>query len=248
MNVLTVNTHKGFSVFNRNFVLDQLKEAIRLTHADIVFLQEVTGENEKKRAKYEAWPEKSHYEFLADQIWDDYAYGKNAVYPAGHHGNAILSKYPIDSFEQVNISTNFVEQRGFLYTEICLPTSGQKIHCICVHLGLFSKSRKKQMAAIRHFIRKRIPEKDSVLVAGDFNDWTKKSKKYFVKGIGLREVFFEQYGSYARTFPSWMPILKLDRIYQRGFKVRECQIHEGAPWPKLSDHLALSAKLTLASD
>src|SRR3546814_8338910 len=43
LKILTVNTHKGFTVFNRRFILHELREAIRATHADIVFLQEVLG-------------------------------------------------------------------------------------------------------------------------------------------------------------------------------------------------------------
>ena len=42
--VLTVNTHKGFTAFNRRFILPELREAVRSTGADLVFLQEVLGE------------------------------------------------------------------------------------------------------------------------------------------------------------------------------------------------------------
>jgi endonuclease/exonuclease/phosphatase family metal-dependent hydrolase len=37
--VLTVNTHKGFTAFNRRFILPELREAVRSTGADLVFLQ-----------------------------------------------------------------------------------------------------------------------------------------------------------------------------------------------------------------
>jgi len=47
----------------------------------------------------------------------------------------------------------------------------------------------------------------------------------------------------ARTFPSLLPVLRLDRIYVRGFSVIEASVHLGAPWSLLSDHLALGAKL-----
>jgi endonuclease/exonuclease/phosphatase family metal-dependent hydrolase len=29
-------------------------------------------------------------------MWSDYAYGRNAVYPEGHHGNAVLSRFPLN--------------------------------------------------------------------------------------------------------------------------------------------------------
>lgn len=43
LNVLTINTHKGFTAFNRRFILPELREAVRSVSADIVCLQEVMG-------------------------------------------------------------------------------------------------------------------------------------------------------------------------------------------------------------
>jgi len=45
------------------------------------------------------------------------------------------------------------------------------------------------------------------------------------------------------TFPSMLPLLRLDRIYVRGFKVAASRVHRGKPWSMLSDHLAVSAEL-----
>lgn len=36
--VLTVNIHKGFTFFNRRFILHELREAVRAVGADVVFL------------------------------------------------------------------------------------------------------------------------------------------------------------------------------------------------------------------
>ena len=43
-----------------------------------------------------------------------------------------------------------------------------------------------------------------------------------------------------------LPLLKLDRIYVRGFNVTAAQVHRGKPWSMLSDHLAVSADLERA--
>jgi endonuclease/exonuclease/phosphatase family metal-dependent hydrolase len=40
-----------------------------------------------------------------------------------------------------------------------------------------------------------------------------------------------------------LPVLRLDRIYVRGFSVKRAEVHFGAPWSKISDHAALSAHL-----
>lgn len=89
LRVLTVNTHKGFTALNRRFILPELREAVRSTSADLVFLQEVVGEHDRHSTRYNDWPQTSQYEFLADSMWSDFAYGRNAVYPNGHHGNAL---------------------------------------------------------------------------------------------------------------------------------------------------------------
>jgi endonuclease/exonuclease/phosphatase family metal-dependent hydrolase len=40
-----------------------------------------------------------------------------------------------------------------------------------------------------------------------------------------------------------MPIFTLDRIYVRGLNVDAVQRQVGAPWSRLSDHVAIAAKL-----
>jgi len=38
-------------------------------------------------------------------------------------------------------------------------------------------------------------------------------------------------------------VLRLDRIYVRGFAVQHTEVHHGLPWSRISDHAALSARL-----
>ena len=91
LRIATFNIHKGVTSFNARMVLHEQRELIRRLQADIVFLQEVRGQHPRHRNLYQG----AQHEYLADSFWQDHAYGKNAVYPAGHHGNALLSKYPI---------------------------------------------------------------------------------------------------------------------------------------------------------
>lgn len=71
--VLTINIHKGFTAFNRRFILPELRDAVRTVSADIVCLQEVMGAHEVHPLHVENWPDTSHYEFLADTMWSDFA-------------------------------------------------------------------------------------------------------------------------------------------------------------------------------
>ncbi len=55
--------------------------------------------------------------------------------------------------------------------------------------------------------------------------------------------FHDLHGRSALTYPSGMPLLRLDRIYARGFRVCKVEVHHGQPWSRISDHAALSAEL-----
>ncbi|OYY02449.1 MAG: hypothetical protein B7Y72_08180, partial [Mehylophilales bacterium 35-46-6] len=88
LRIATFNIHKGVTHFNARFSLHHQRDLLRKLHADIVFLQEVRDEHTTHSKRFAAWPDAGQIEFLADEIWADYAYGKNSVYPAGHHGNA----------------------------------------------------------------------------------------------------------------------------------------------------------------
>ena len=134
--VATYNIHKGFSHFNQRMVLHHLRDQLRQVGADVMFLQEVVGANSRHARRHALWPESPQHEVLADEVWTDFAYGKNAVYDDGHHGNAILSRYPIVKWDNEDISTNLIEQRGLLHAEIAVPGWRENLHCVCLHLGL----------------------------------------------------------------------------------------------------------------
>ena len=105
LSVLTYNMHKGFSGDGRrNFVLPRMREALAASAADVVFLQEAQGEHRQHAVRVEQWPAASQFEFIADSLWPHHAYGKNALYDHGHHGNAILSCYPLLEWENVDVS------------------------------------------------------------------------------------------------------------------------------------------------
>lgn len=244
LKILSHNIHKGFSSGNREFMLHQVRNEIRRVHPDLVFLQEVLGQHEGHRARVREWPDQSQFEFLADEIWPHYAYGKNAVYSSGHHGNAILSKYPFVSWENIDISTNTVEKRGLLHGVIEVPGHASPLHAICVHLGLLEADRKKQVQWICDRIESHVPHGEPLLIAGDFNDWRMQITRTLQKELEVEEAFLSLANGHARTFPSWLPALKLDRIYFRGLSAVKARCLNESPWSGLSDHLALYVEMS----
>ncbi len=243
--VLTVNTHKGFGPLNRRFILHELREAVRSVEADVVFLQEVHGTHRRHGARFSDWPSMSQYEFMADQLWPQYAYGRNAVYPDGDHGNAVLSKFPIVRHENRDVSLVGRERRALLHCTLEIPGWSAPLHVICVHLGLFESHRRQQLRLLCDLVRTEIPPHEAVIVAGDFNDWRRRAHRVLEKGAGLREVFVSADGHAARTFPARYPLLQLDRIYVRNASAHHPVVLPRKPWSHLSDHAPLAAEIHL---
>lgn len=243
--VVSYNIHKGFSAGNRVFVLREIKKALTQFPSDLLCLQEVLGAHAGHSKKVQDWPTESQFEFLADTVWPHFAYGRNAVYTSGHHGNAILSKYPIEWWSNFDISTNRMENRGYVHAQIRVPGHRVSVHCISVHLGLLQRSRQVQLKKMIDRLAREVPKHEPLLIAGDFNDWSHKATTMLEEQLNLKEAYHATHGKHPRTFPSRFPVLCLDRIYFRGFELRAVQILNRAPWNKLSDHAALYAELSL---
>ena len=245
LRILTVNAHKGFTAFNRRFVLHELRDAVRSVGADLVFLQEVHGTHLGHARAVPGWPKASHYEFMADQIWPAYAYGRNAVYPNGDHGNALLSKYPIDRCENHDVSVGVHEKRGLLHCMLRIPGLHAAVHAICVHFGLREFQRRRQLDALCRLVHNSVPASEPLVVAGDFNVWRRRAHRVLASGAGLTEVFVDAHGRSAKTYPAHFPLLSLDRIYVRNAHSHMPLPLPAQPWTHLSDHAPLAAEICL---
>ena len=260
LRIATWNIHKGVSALGRRPRVHGIKQALAGIGADIVFLQEVQGRHDLLAIKHASWPSQSQHEFLANDAQHS-AYGKNAVYDHGHHGNALLSNFPIAAVRNHDVSDHAFESRGILHCIVTIDT--QIIHCYVIHLGLFAGSRLRQTEALIEAVSASAPSDAPLLIAGDFNDWTNSLSESLCEQLGVTEVFdrhltASRFGSYlrrlsgrgprkapARTFPAAMPVLQLDRIYVRGFDVVDAKVLFGASWARLSDHAPIMTELIL---
>ena len=242
LRVVTLNIHKGLSQFNRRLVIHELRDGLRALEPDVVFLQEVQGLNQRFAMRFAGCPVDPQHAFIAGDEWQ-HVYGQNAVYDHGHHGNAILSRFPFVSFENTDVSDHRFERRGLLHTVVSVPGWRRNLHCVCVHLSLHERGRNRQLEAISGRLEELASRDLPIIVAGDFNDWRHRASSILERRLGMTEVSVARFGRAARTFPAMMPVLQLDRIYVRGFKVVTSQVHKGKPWSLLSDHLAVSAEI-----
>lgn len=229
------NIHKGFSTTNRRSILKELRYAIRSTNADLLFLQEVVSE--RKKACSVSYPQ---FEYLADKVWPHHAYGRNAIYQRGHHGNAILSKEPFLNWNNLDISLFWFSQRGVLYGQL-----RNGIVVVCIHLGLLAWERRKQLDKLLTEVIAGFKPDTPLIIAGDFNDWNMSLHKRLVGEYDFKEVYSEKFGSPAKTFPARFPLLAMDRIYFRNLRLKESRVLSGRHWGRLSDHCALFASLEL---
>lgn len=261
LRIVTYNIHKGVSTLGSRPRIHALKQALTGLQADIVFLQEVQGRHDLLALRHSgSWPSQGQHEYLADDHQHS-AYGMNAVYDHGHHGNALLSSFPIVSAFNHDVSDHAFESRGILHC--VLKIAEQDVHCYVIHLGLFAGSRLRQTQSLIEAVETTAPRDAPLLIAGDFNDWTNALSKSLRERLNVSEVFDKRlsarsFGDYlrrlsgrgprkspARTFPSAMPVLQLDRIYVRGFEISHATVLHGASWARLSDHAPIVAELTL---
>lgn len=285
LKVATYNIHKGvlreYFGLQRLATIHELRTRLHQLDADLVFLQEVCGRHDRHARRFKQWPTERQDQYLArspqlNKTFES-AYGPNANYLHGNHGNALLSRYTILKQDHRDVSDNVLEKRGVLH---CVVKVGAlPVHCFVVHLSLFARSRARQAAAMIDWINKAVPINEPLLIAGDFNDWRDQLTPLFVDGLSVSEVFGEAKPMFggaqraarfvagrlaeaglpldpakvtmptlarpARTFPTLIPWLKMDRIYQRGFLVHSAQVLGGPAWAKLSDHAPLIATLQL---
>ena len=199
LRTMTYNIHKGFSAGNRRFVLQQIREELRIADVDIVFLQEIQGQHLLHKAKLIDWPSESQFEYMADKLWPHYAYGKNAIYNAGHHGNAILSKYPFIHWENLNVSSMRWASRSLLHGVVQIQEPPDKLHVICVHLDFMPGLRRRQIKILNERIRECVPQDEPLILAGDFNDWNGQVTRNLASNLELHEVFHNLQGPRYRT-------------------------------------------------
>jgi len=54
LRVVTLNIHKGLSQFNRRVVIHDLRDGLRMLRPDLMFLQEVQGQNHRHARRFVA--------------------------------------------------------------------------------------------------------------------------------------------------------------------------------------------------
>jgi endonuclease/exonuclease/phosphatase family metal-dependent hydrolase len=219
--IMTWNIH-GAVDRNPRFDLRRVVEIAAKWKADIVALQEV----DSRRAKaLGADP----FAVLQAELGAHGIGARSITTADGDYGQMLISRWPVTASEVHDISYGEREPRRAIEAEITSPAGAIRI--IATHLGLSLHERRSQAQALMTIAGQ---AGATTVVVGDFNDW-------FWPGSVRRSLAREFPGrTRHRTFPSFCPMLRLDRIYcrpraafQRGFTDREAR--------HISDHLPVIA-------
>jgi endonuclease/exonuclease/phosphatase family metal-dependent hydrolase/8-oxo-dGTP pyrophosphatase MutT (NUDIX family) len=250
LTIASYNIHKGHSSgllgLRRRLVIHEMAQALGSMAADLVFLQEVQGRNDRAALRHEHWPSQPQHELLSDRRYQA-AYRPAAHYLHGHHGNALLSQFPILTVQDQDVSDHVLEKRSVLHAVV--RYGSEALYIFVVHFGLLHQSRVRQFSHLAKWIEQAVPPSAPLIVAGDFNDWRRRLPLASFQRLGLEEMGGRPTGMIGRrrshkTFPSFLPLLPMDRIFTRGFEVVSSRRGGGGPrWASLSDHLPLFAQL-----
>jgi endonuclease/exonuclease/phosphatase family metal-dependent hydrolase len=155
-------------------------------------------------------------------------------------GNAILTRFPVLSMRTIDLSVGDYEPRGAIDADLLV--GNRVLRVVATHFGLRLAERRWQanrlMAALSEAPAANRQSPHAVLLMGDLNEWRGRR--------GCLRTFDRRLGPGAapRTFPSWMPVLPLDRIYTAGPAVLRDVLVYRSPLARLaSDHLPLVADL-----
>lgn len=208
-------------------------DVIKSINADIITLNEVG----KPLPKFI----KEHTDFIAKHCGYKYfLFAKATTYGAFPYGNAILSKYPIESSEVYPIK-KFVQLLPGIYEPRCILSakilSEKPVRIICTHLGLFPDEQKMGLLKVSQIVNiSNIP----TVFMGDLNISSNDKMFTPIKSI-LRDAC-EMHGVTLKTYPSAKPRKRLDYIFvTENISVKDIHVVKDIA----SDHLPLVAEISV---
>jgi endonuclease/exonuclease/phosphatase family metal-dependent hydrolase len=232
--VATYNIHKCRGMDGR-LRPARIAEVIRQLDADVIALQEVLSIEGEDGGRDQA-------RFFAAELGLHSAVGENRRLRGGAYGNVVLSRFPVRSSCNYDVSVRGHERRGCLRTDLELP-DGRIIHLFNVHLGTAFLERRHQARKLleEELLRSRNVEGPRV-VLGDFNEWTKGLVTQMLRAE-FQSADLRLHLQRTRTYPGFLPFMHLDHIYYDSTLVLDgIHLHRTPMAMVASDHLPLLAE------
>jgi endonuclease/exonuclease/phosphatase family metal-dependent hydrolase len=174
---------------------------------------------------------------------------KAHFHPALHveeekYGDAILTALP-SRLVRAAALPSIGEPRGAIWVEI--ETAGQKLQVINTHLGLKRRERADQAATLlsRNWLGHDDCRDNPTLFVGDFNA-VPSSAAYRLLARRLRAAQPLGAGRPKATFPSRLPLLRLDHVFVNDrLDVADVDVIDNRQSRRASDHLPLLVEVRL---
>lgn len=230
MRLFSYNIHKGIGGRDRRYRLERTVAVIEAQNPDVICLQEVA--RGARRSRFDNQPRLLARYFRAAS----YCFQTTVRYTYGGYGNLLLSRWPIQISHQISLQLQQKKPRGAQIAVLQTPEG--PLHLIHWHLGLAEKERHWQVA---HLLDHRLFRESShfpTILIGDTNDWRNTLATGALIQAGFQHVTHPI--SRFRSFPAWMPVSALDKVYRRGpVAVRAARIARSRLARAASDHLPL---------
>jgi endonuclease/exonuclease/phosphatase family metal-dependent hydrolase len=230
MRLLTYNMHKGIGGRDRRYRLERIVEVIEQENPDLVCLQEV--DRNVRRSRFDDQPAELATQLVAEAR----LFQMNVHLKQGGYGNLILSRWPLAETHQISLRLRQRKPRGAQLAVVESPEG--KLHLVNFHLGLAERERRWQADhLLSHHLFRGAADLPTV-IAGDTNDWRNKLADGAFATHGFLHVTSPV--SRFRTFPAYMPVGSLDKVYVRGqIETRRARAVRTALAKQASDHLPI---------
>jgi endonuclease/exonuclease/phosphatase family metal-dependent hydrolase len=232
--VMTYNIHAGIGTDNK-LDIKRISQVIKESGAEIVALNEVDCSTTRSQGINEA-------ESIAKHLGYSYYFAKTIDYKGGEYGNALVSKYPIISWESYALPTNGIEvkePRGII--KAIIDVMGRKLNVLVTHLGLDIPERKAEIEYINDMIKELQGE---IILMGDFNICQISESEELEPFMKLMKDCAEELNEIHKlnTFDSVKPIKKIDYILvSKDVEVMSNKIISS----NASDHLPLVTQIRI---
>ena len=237
LTVITYNIHHGRGI-DGNIDLNRIANVINQSKADIAALQEVDIKTERSGNIdiLQILSEKTGLEHTA--------FGLNLEFDGGMYGNAILSKYPIETYQNHHYKNISDEQRGVLTAVIRVKEF--PILFLNTHLDHTADDDSERVLYAEMIRDEIIPlfKDQSIILAGDLND-IPGSTTYQIINNQLHDSWILGKYEDGFTIPVKNPEKRIDYIFYSGnLKPIDAEVIRS----KASDHLPVVVKFMYSND
>lgn len=195
MRIVTYNVHKCRGIDGRSSAL-RIAEVLCEIAPDIIALQEVLDHQA---------------ETISAELKLPYVLGENRKHRGYGYGNVVLSRFPIRTMRNYDLSVRGREERGCLRAD--LTVNGTLLHVFNVHLGTALLERRAQgRKLIAPELLNDVEIESPRIVLGDFNEWTRGLATRLLRSH-LKSADVRSHLNRSRTYPGMIPFLHLDHIY-----------------------------------